>query len=101
MITSLRSSDIKENERVELSGYFQVYSHGNGIQLVRDNRTYSIVPVLGRSKWEVNDYQKESSYPRFDDLNQAIEYVLEEESVEVKVHGPSDFYESLERGGPE
>lgn len=90
-MTESKSSGFKDNDRVELSGYFDVFTHGNGFQLRREDRTYSITPVDGRLsdfKWEVN-----SDENQFEDLPSAIEYVLQEEDVSVKVHNIEEFYD--------
>ena len=90
-MTEIKRSDIKENDRVELSEYFDVFSHGNGFQLKREDRTYSIIPVDGRLsdfRWEVK-----SDENQFKDLVSAIKFVLEEEDVSVKVHGIREFYD--------
>lgn len=89
-MSNVKSEDFKENDRVELSGYFDVHAHGNGFQLRREDRTYSIIPVDGRLsnfKWEVN-----KSKNTFDELHDAIEYVLDEENISVKVETVKEYY---------
>ena len=89
-MTDIKNSGMKDNDRVELSGYFDVFSHGKGFQLKKEDRTYSIIPVDGRLsdfRWEVNSYENQ-----FEDLVSAIEFVLKEEDVSVKVHGIKEFY---------
>lgn len=95
MTKEIKNSGIKDNDRVELSSYFEVYSHGNGFQLKREDTTYSIIPIKRAREgfgqyigWEVN-----SDKHRFDNLVEAIEYVLEKEQVEVPVWPIKDFYE--------
>jgi hypothetical protein len=94
-MTELKSKDFKKNDKVELSGYFDVHSHGNGFQLRREDNYYSIIPVakkhdqLGVKEigWEVNNHKN-----RFDELHEAIEYVLEEEGVSVKIENVREYY---------
>lgn len=94
-MAEIKRSDIKDNERVELSVYFDVFSHGNGFQLKREDNYYSIIPIKkAREKgfgqeigWEVNNDKN-----RFDSLIEAIKYVLDEEGVSVKVHSIQEFY---------
>jgi len=94
-MTELKSEDFKQNDRVELSGYFDVHAHGNGFQLRRDGNFYSIIPVAKKHDqigvkeigWEVN-----SDKNRFDELHKAIEYVLDEENVSVKVENIKEYY---------
>lgn len=79
-MSEVKSEVFKENDRVELSGYFDVHAHGNGFQLRRDDNFYFIIPFakkhdqLGVKEigWEVN-----SGENRFDELHEAIEYVLD------------------------
>ena len=89
-MTGIKDSDFKDNDRVELSGYFDVYTHANGFQLKKEDRTYSIIPIDGRLsnfRWEVNNDQNQ-----FEDLPSAIEYILDEENISVKVHSIKEFY---------
>jgi hypothetical protein len=91
----LKSKDFKENERVTLSGYFDVHVHGNGFQLRRNGNFYSIVPVAKKHDligvkeigWEVNNDDH-----RFDELHKAIEYVLKEEKLSVYVEDVEEYY---------
>jgi hypothetical protein len=94
-MSDVRSEDFKENERVELSGYFDVHAHGNGFQLRRDGSFYSIIPIkksrdegFGQKiGWEVN-----SDKNRFDELHKALEFVFEEEGVSVSVEEIREYY---------
>lgn len=89
------SKDFKHNDRVKLSEVFQVHAHGNGFQLKRKDTTYSIIPIKQAREtgfgqkigWEVN---KDTN--RFDELHKAIEYVLEQEDVSVKVESIKEYY---------
>jgi len=91
----VKSENFKHNDRVELSAYFDVHAHGNGFQLRRDDRTYSIIPVpedyniegVKEIGWEVNNDRH-----RFGELHKAIEYVLEEENVSAKVEPIMEYY---------
>ena len=96
-MSDVKSENFKANDRVELSGYFDVHAHGNGFQLRRDDTPYSIIPVIkkdswGRSiHWEVNSHEN-----RFDELHEAIEYVLDQENVSVSVESIKEYYEMEE-----
>ena len=91
-MSKLSDEDFWETDRVELSGYFDVYAHGKGIQLVKEDRTYSIVPlhvhgIERKQVWEVNNDENQ-----FSDLHKAISYVLKEEGVKVTVQSVKEFY---------
>jgi len=94
-MSDVKSEDFKENDRVELSGYFDVHAHGNGFQLRRDGNFYSIIPIkkprdqgFGQKiGWEVNRDKN-----RFDELHEAIEYVLDQEKLSVRVENIREYY---------
>lgn len=93
MSKQIKRTEIKDNDRVQLSTYFEVYSHGNGFQLKKGDTTYSIIPIKKPREfgwgigWEVN-----RSKNQFDNLVKAIEYVLKQEQVQVPVWPVKDFY---------
>jgi len=90
------NSDFYVSDRVKLSDYFDVYAHGKGFQLKKDDETYSIVPVKLQSEgflhqsigWEVDECGN-----NFHELHEAIEYVLNLEGITVEVYNLKEFYD--------
>jgi len=92
-MSNIKQHDFKENDRVELSGYFDVHVHGNGFELRRDDRTYSIIPYVAgvehfgtaENNWEVRGEEGSEGINRYDSIHGAIQAILEHEAVSVKV----------------
>jgi hypothetical protein len=99
-MTEIKSEDLKKNDRVELSGYFDVHVHGNGFQLRREDRTYSIIPFVkgiehfgtAENLWEVSGSEGSDGINRYDSIHDAIEAILDEEEVSVKVESIKEYY---------
>lgn len=108
-MSRLDDKDFKASDRAELSGAFDVYGHANGVQLVREERKYSLIPIQNygppaETKWEVNNYQAEDqaeTINRFDNFDEAIQYVLQEEDLQVKTVPVTDFYNMDSKKGSE
>lgn len=99
-MTEIKSEELKKNDRVELSGYFDVHVHGNGFQLRKDDRTYSIVPYVkgiehfgtAENTWEVSGPEGSDGINRYDSIHDAIEAILDEEDVSVNVESIKEYY---------
>ena len=99
-MTEVKNQDFKANDRVELSEYFDVHVHGNGFQLRRDDRTYSIVPYVkgiehfgtAENTWEVSGPEGSDGINRYDSIHDAIQAILEHEGVSVKVESIKEYY---------
>jgi len=93
--------NLSPGDRLELSGDFHVWTHGNGIQLVIDSKTWSIIPIANyggtppKIQWEVQDYQKDipaKARQKFDEFQEAIKYVYQEEQQSPLILTVKQFY---------
>lgn len=99
-MTEIKFEELKKNDRVELSGYFDVHVHGNGFQLRREDRTYSIVPYVegiehfgtAENTWEVRGEEGSDGINRYDSIHDAIKAILEHEGVSVNVENIKEYY---------